>query len=325
MSKTILVFEQDLNIFNNGNAQLLDILNKLLKLEYYDYTKKYSKHEYVFAISHLAERGIRHIPLDMSEMIDSGFTILVDDLWDVDVESKTYINGNKVFIRYSDINWFYESFLFSKISIEKYENLKLSKNYIFLMLMNLVKPYRDIIWDKLSNFKKYGICSYVGKNVTLSNDAHIDLEFQDHWHSYSNFGWYDNTLFSAVVETDMKPFYKGNTTLITEKTFKPISMLHPFLLFGTKHTLAYLKSRGFETFPELFDESYDEIDDWNTRLNFNVEQVINSCRNKEQLQKQILSEKIQKKLYHNKNRFFNKSIRQNGIIDFVETQVKPYI
>ena len=43
----------------------------------------------------------------------------------------------------------------------------------------------------------------------------------------------------------------------TEKTWKVITNFHPFLLVGTLDSIKGLQEMGFETFPEMFDESYD--------------------------------------------------------------------
>ena len=45
---------------------------------------------------------------------------------------------------------------------------------------------------------------------------------------------------------------------ITEKTFKPICLQMPFVLVSTQGSLAYLRSYGFKTFGDLWDESYDD-------------------------------------------------------------------
>ena len=46
----------------------------------------------------------------------------------------------------------------------------------------------------------------------------------------------------------------------------------------TIYHLKYLKELGFKTFPELFDESYDEIEDYTERMKFvtlEIHRVIN--------------------------------------------------
>jgi hypothetical protein len=72
---------------------------------------------------------------------------------------------------------------------------------------------------------------------------------------------YQDTYFSVVTETGM-----GYPLRMTEKVFKPISNQHPFIVFGCQGTLKYLKSIGYQTFPEMFDESYDNIDNIYDRI-----------------------------------------------------------
>lgn len=53
---------------------------------------------------------------------------------------------------------------------------------------------------------------------------------------------------------------------LTEKTFKPIILKQPFVLLGCAYNLEYLKSYGFKTFDQWWDESYDYIEDPVRRL-----------------------------------------------------------
>ena len=73
---------------------------------------------------------------------------------------------------------------------------------------------------------------------------------------------YEKTYFSIVAET---LFYEvGN--YISEKTFKPIAHLHPFVIVGRPHTLKKLQQLGFKTFSDFWDESYDTIEDNSDRM-----------------------------------------------------------
>jgi len=57
--------------------------------------------------------------------------------------------------------------------------------------------------------------------------------------------------------------YAGRRLQLTEKSFKPIALGMPFVLSATAGSLAYLRSYGFQTFNEFWDESYDlETDDF---------------------------------------------------------------
>ena len=58
----------------------------------------------------------------------------------------------------------------------------------------------------------------------------------------------------------------GNALAFTEKTWKPIMNLHPFILVANKHSLKHLRNYGFKTFSPFIDESYDDIDDVEGRI-----------------------------------------------------------
>ncbi len=65
-----------------------------------------------------------------------------------------------------------------------------------------------------------------------------------------------DSLIHIVTETEM-----GDERIrrVTEKVFKPIVGLQPFLVVGNPGSLDLLRKLGFRTFGGLFDESYDRI------------------------------------------------------------------
>jgi hypothetical protein len=73
---------------------------------------------------------------------------------------------------------------------------------------------------------------------------------------------YDSALISVITESN---FYTEDV-FNTEKTWKAIANRHPFILVGPKHSLKYLKSLGYKTFSDFFDESYDDIENPTARL-----------------------------------------------------------
>lgn len=86
---------------------------------------------------------------------------------------------------------------------------------------------------------------------------------------------YIKSYFSIVTET---LFYRvGN--YISEKTWKPIAHLHPFVIVGRPGTLEYLKQLGFKTFSDFWDESYDSIECNSDRME-SVYKVITTLLNK---------------------------------------------
>lgn len=76
--------------------------------------------------------------------------------------------------------------------------------------------------------------------------------------------YYENSFLSVITETGF--FDPLLFDYLTEKSFKPLAMGHPFLLLSTYKSLANLKNLGFETCSSIFDESYDDKDIGNIRL-----------------------------------------------------------
>ena len=72
---------------------------------------------------------------------------------------------------------------------------------------------------------------------------------------------YERTFISIISETLMDE----DTIFISEKTWKPIMIGHPFIMLGNKGALKYLKSIGYRTFDKWIDEKYDDILDENER------------------------------------------------------------
>jgi hypothetical protein len=69
---------------------------------------------------------------------------------------------------------------------------------------------------------------------------------------------------------------------------------------GNPNTLAELHKMGFETFPEIFDESYDTIEDEDERLASIMRSVTKLCSlSLEELHKLYFS--VYPKLVHNRN------------------------
>jgi hypothetical protein len=64
---------------------------------------------------------------------------------------------------------------------------------------------------------------------------------------------YVDFLIDIVAET----FTSGNCFFVTEKTVRPMLLKKPFIIFGSKDFLAYLRQLGFRTFSDFWDEDYD--------------------------------------------------------------------
>ena len=66
---------------------------------------------------------------------------------------------------------------------------------------------------------------------------------------------------SALVDLVVESHVAGNTFFPTEKTIRPMLLKKPFIVFGSRDYLAYLRQMGFRTFGDFWDETYDGFGD----------------------------------------------------------------
>lgn len=113
---------------------------------------------------------------------------------------------------------------------------------------------------------------------------------------------YLDTYFSFVTETEIDI----DILFLTEKIYKPIVNLHPFLVLGGQGTLQYLRNEGYHTFPEFFDELYDKEPNTRKRFKKVLDELERVCSlSHSQLQKLYI--KAWPSLLHNRNLFLTKS------------------
>lgn len=105
---------------------------------------------------------------------------------------------------------------------------------------------------------------------------------------------------------------------ISEKTFKPISMLHPFIIMGQPGILKHLQGMGFKTFHGWWDESYDDILDPNERFAalLKLYEEINRYSHKTLADMMYEMTDI---LYHNYETYKNLRDNENYLTHFINT------
>ena len=179
----------------------------------------------------------------------------------------------------------------------------------FLMTIEKIRPERDYLCAQLADLLPQSLYSYRHRDVFLPNDWTPNMGGP--YQRYVNPEWLDATPFTLVVETYIDESAVSGFSLTTndhhflcEKSYKPLACKHPFIMASTQGNLAYLRSQGFESFPELFDESYDDIADWRER----VDRVVELVRDFDvrALDNPIVKQKLQ----HNSARFFDRALTQ---------------
>ena len=187
--------------------------------------------------------------------------------------------------------------------------------YKALLLMNRKKKHRTRLIKTLGTQLDQCVWSYVEQGKQLN---HADVPPPNiHWQRYLNADWFDQCCVSIVAESLAEPPV-DRVPFITEKTWKPMAMQHPFVVLGEPGTLQHLHSLGFETFENLWSEDYDTTQSTDRRIAQIVENVV-------QYDMAPLDKLTLKKIKHNRNHFFNREIIHQFVVDEIINPVLEYV
>lgn len=123
-------------------------------------------------------------------------------------------------------------------------------------------------------------------NIVLNQDPSHP---QGDWNKFGDYRYvYENSYFTITTEGGedygLADYHKDpeindylrsfhREMFITEKTTRPMINLHPQLIYATTGTLQYLKSLGFKTFSDYWNEDYDLEDNSERKLNMLIEEI----------------------------------------------------
>jgi len=199
--------------------------------------------------------------------------------------------------------------------IDKHYKFDYPKPCIFTSTVGNVRPERDYFVNALKEKINYNnfILRYSGEDLGIDATKFDMIHFEKgqfdpytsilekYYHNVSQslpINMYNQSYVNIVIETDID--YADNFFL-TEKTIKTLITGMPFVVVSTPNFLRHLQKLGFTTYNQLWDESYDSILDYKSR----IDAIVNLCNNFEQFDwesnKSLLAE-IQLK---NQNNFFN--------------------
>lgn len=234
------------------------------------------------------------------QRVSDGFRVVIDNLWEVNpgaIPNTHRICCDRWF-------WYNESLQLAAMGYNQYRP-ESTPTKLALMPMRMEKPHRTELLEHLpSSLLDRMIWSYVAQGRQLPNDRDMaDCNTQ----RYMNPEWYNSTYLSLVVETNVRPGTKYTPIFITEKTTKPLAFCHPFIVYGNRGTLRSIKSWGFETFSNLWDESYDEIQDYTQRKHCIIH-LLNTITPVPH------DAETQKRLQHNHALFFDLALVRDRIV-----------
>lgn len=201
------------------------------------------------------------------------------------------------------VNELYKNNLLDKGFISFFQNKHLdkflaeSKEYPEL---GLVESDIQSIKD---NYKNYYPLTIDETNPFKVSDFHNFLSRKDE---------YEKSYFTIISETNAQSEY----CFITEKTTKPLTNLHPFVVLGNPNLLKTLKKYGFETFDKWWDESYDDEFDFKKRAQMVLNIVKDLCSKSHDEWIQLLKE-MESTLIHNKKTLHKLTTHKQFQKDFI--------
>jgi len=139
----------------------------------------------------------------------------------------------------------------------------------------------------------------IGGGARLNTQAHLDC--------------FVNIVTETLFDTD--------SIFLSEKTYKPIYMHQPFIIFGNPYTLKKLKELGYKTFDKWWDESYDNETDINKRFN-KIVNILEQISEWDMHRCFEIKNEMQDILIHNYRNMF-KTDEIYNLFNMLKTDIKP--
>ena len=211
---------------------------------------------------------------------------------------------------YKTVHWFSHAFLCSEYYFKMYSNLEIVKNYrarpinhAWINANRLLRQHRTDFLEMLDLDK--GCYSFLNPDPNgLTYDGPVPAySFDSHENHSAEISITDltpwNTSFLHVVSETVWQ----DKIHFTEKVFKPIVLHQPFVVLQAPGSLAYLRSYGFRTFGDWWDESYDTIEDPQQRMQA-IADIVNAIGNKSLEELETMRMEMASVLEHNFRHFY---------------------
>jgi hypothetical protein len=169
------------------------------------------------------------------------------------------------------------------------DSIKANRFVMYIRDCTGSRSYRSKVKEALVRYKDQILCDWDGA-TQIGSDASALIVKTDAQISSIH----------VVAET----LFESQKVHVTEKCFKPIVMRQPFIAFAAPGTLAYLRSYGFRTFSDVWDESYDLETDHDIRLAM-VIRLIDQLLDMHEKDFQLLIHQCSQSVMHNVRHFFS--------------------
>lgn len=197
-----------------------------------------------------------------------------------------------------------------EFELDKIDHSKKSKDFLYLngkahehrvkLLERLLDKdlLRNSIWSASSPTQSWGKLEkkldpnyewpqWRGKSVNGYDDSTRKIYFPQ----------YNDSICSIVPETEFQNGYH----YITEKTCKPLMAEHLFVVLAGAGYLKTLRNLGFRTFGDHIDESYDEVEN----LDLRIEKIVDTLEYITKTDATVLYKNTEEIRRHNRELFFS--------------------
>ena len=309
-TKKTLVCYPTTSILNS--AWIENKLSNDFDIECFDSTVDYDPAVHTMVVCRY-DQNQWHVPF-----LQRGFKVIVEYFWDSYKDEVPIVQDQQLHIKSRDWCWIHSHLMNQHHNYDYQPAQSLSPDKFFLLLMNRTRDSRDQLFSHVTPYLHDCLYSYVGRGITIAGDEPSpgNLIVQ----TYSNTAWYNTTNFSLVAET--LPYTGKEELFVTEKTFKPIELSHPFIIYGNQGTLTYLHGLGFETFDHIIDESYDREPNLRARL-VAIDTVLKTLYQEFKQGKILFGDaESQRRIQHNYHRFHDSAavdqLWQQQIVDVIQ-------
>jgi hypothetical protein len=234
---------------------------------------------------------------------DKKYIFFINGFWDTEKKHLPYRYKivDTSFFLFEMVDTYFSPHRFCFYSNKTY-NFDLDKPMMFVSTVGNTRPIRDYLTKQLVsklNYSNY-ILKYSGQDLGKFSgdldiisvrpgefDPYISLQSK-YFHTISQtlpIAMYNQARFNLIVETDIE---ETNQFFLTEKTIKCLITGMPFVVVASPKFLSNLHDLGFVTYNDIWDESYDEIQDHKKR----VDSIIELCNHLACLDWQKLNSKL---------------------------------
>jgi len=235
-------FEEQMNDLGISGSNII-ILGGSKFTEYY---QQYPQSKIKIYNGHLFIKGYADMMLSFPTTGNLGYVcelVFENDLDSNKIRPYKFLCNNKTMTKEHRSTMAYFAIKYNLLNSGLFSFIeKIGKNNLYSQISKLIEnPNKEYI-EKIESILPYELdTQHLSENEKTNFGATNNMK-----------DWYQNTYINLVTET-----FFGKNVFLSEKIFKPLSNLQPFIVLGDYGTLAELKRLGFKTFEPFIDESYD--------------------------------------------------------------------